>query len=79
MADETYQIIVDGTTRKQRLSALQAAVGKYVAKERERLNKELVLLKAALDGRTAGKGIQSIAVDYCSAVARKDLKSFLEK
>jgi hypothetical protein len=65
-------------TRASRLKALETATTKYITAERKRLNDEVAALKAILEGRTGGKAIQSVAANYVGAVARKDLKSFLE-
>jgi hypothetical protein len=74
--------VVDGmatdATRADRLKALEKATTKYITAERKRLNDEVAALKAILEGRTGGKAIQSVAANYVGAVARKDLKSFLE-
>ena len=63
--------------RKQRLGQLKAAVDEYVGKERTRLQNEQKSLKAILDGRTGGKGIQKDAQSATSKVAGSDLSYFL--
>lgn len=63
--------------RKQRLAELKSAVDEYVGKERTRLENEGKSLKAILDGRTGGKGIQKDAQATVSKLAGADLYYFL--
>jgi hypothetical protein len=71
------EILGSAQTRAQRLQNLKDATLRYVTEERKRLKDEAAALEKVLSGRTGGKALQSVAVDYCSAVARKDLESFL--
>lgn len=59
------------------LQELRKTTKEYVAKERTRLQNEAATLKAILNGRTGGKGIQAVSTAVVAAVAKKDIKSYL--
>lgn len=63
--------------RKQRLTSLQTAVNEYYTTEKKRLENEVKVLKAILDGRTAGKGIQKSGTATVSKAAQSDLAAYL--
>ena len=63
---------------KQRLETLQIAVNEYYLAEKTRLTNEVEVLKAILDGRTAGKGIQRTGVAGVSRAVYTDLASYLK-
>lgn len=63
--------------RKARLESLKTATLDYVSKERLRLENEAKSLKAVLDGRTGGKGIQKDAQAAVSKIAGNDLFYYL--
>lgn len=64
-----------GTTALVR--ELRKTAKEYISKERSRLENEAASLKAILNGRTGGKGIQATSTAVVSAVAKKDIKSYL--
>lgn len=65
------------TTRKERIAELKSTALDYIAKERTRVQNEVKVLQAVLDGRTGGAGIQKVSVKVVAAAADKDLASFV--
>jgi len=64
--------------RNSRLNDLKQAVHDYVDKEKTRIGNEVKVLKAILDGRTAGAGIQASSTAVVAAVAQSDLNDYLK-
>lgn len=62
--------------RLERLSNLEKAVKEYVKKEKARIDSEVSVLEAVLEGRTGGAGA-SISKTKIAAVALNDLSEFL--
>lgn len=65
-------------SRAERLQALRDATHEYVAAEKKRIENEVAVLEAVLDGRTAGKGIQAQSTSTVAAVAQSDLTAYLQ-
>lgn len=65
-------------SRSSRLTDLETATKDYVKNEKKRIENEVKVLEAVLQGRTAGAGIQANSVAVVSAVAFADLASFLK-
>lgn len=65
-------------SRSSRLTDLQTATKDYVKNEKKRIENEVKVLEAVLQGRTAGAGIQANSVAVVSAVASSDLAAFLK-
>jgi hypothetical protein len=65
-------------SRSSRLSDLETATKDYVKTEKKRLENEVKVLEAVLDGRTAGAGIQANSVAVVQAVAESDLSAYLK-
>jgi nitrogen fixation/metabolism regulation signal transduction histidine kinase len=65
-------------SRAARVDSLQRATEEYVKVEKKRLENETKFLKAVLQGRTAGAGIQQNSVAVVQAVAESDLASYLK-
>jgi hypothetical protein len=65
--------------RRARIKALQQSTHEYVAAEKKRIENEASVLKAILDGRTAGKGIQAKSTTTVAAVAEADLAAYLQE
>lgn len=65
-------------TRKERVKALKEATLEYIKAERARLENEASVLKAVLDGRTGGKGVQENLVKVVTAAAEADLAAYLK-
>lgn len=63
--------------RVDRLQQLQQTVDDYVSKEQDRINNEVSVLQAILNGRTGGQGIQSVSTAAVAAVANSDLAQYL--
>lgn len=57
---------------------MQDATKEYVKSEKKRLENEVKVLEAVLDGRTAGAGIQANSVAVVQAVAQSDLSAYLK-
>lgn len=66
-------------TRLEMLKKLQATTKEYVKKERTRLENEAKVLEAILKKRTGGRGIQAANTAVVSAVAQKDMDSYLSR
>lgn len=64
-------------SRDSRLQDLKQATDDYVKSEKDRLSNEVQYLKAVLQGRTGGAGIQANSVAVVQAVAEADLATFL--
>lgn len=64
--------------RSSRVQALADAVKDYTKKEKTRIENEVKVLEAILDGRTGGAGVQQSSTAVVEAVAKFDLKSYLE-
>lgn len=64
--------------RSSRLDDLKQAVDDYVSKEKTRIGNEVQVLKAILNGRTAGAGIQASSTAVVAAVAESDLTDYLK-
>jgi len=60
-----------------KLKALQQATKEYVSKERLRLTNEAAVLKAVMRTGQKGRGLQDVGIDAVSAVAEKDIASYL--
>jgi hypothetical protein len=65
-------------SRSARVQALADAVADYTSKEKLRIEKEVEVLEKILSGRTGGAGVQKSSTAVVEAVAKNDLKSFLE-
>lgn len=65
-------------SRSSRLQDLQDATKEYVKSEKKRLENEVKVLEAVLQGRTAGAGIQANSVATVQAVAESDLAGYLK-
>lgn len=65
-------------SRQSRLQDLQDATKDYVKSEKKRLENEVKVLEAVLDGRTAGAGIQANSVTVVQATAESDLSAYLK-
>lgn len=63
---------------KALLLEMQDATNKYVAEEKKRLENEATVLKAILNGRTAGKGVMSTPVAEASRAAYASLDKFMK-
>jgi hypothetical protein len=63
--------------RNERLQKLRDAARAYVKAEKDRIDQEVAILQAVLDGRTGGAGVQRFTVDVVSAVAQNDLAAYL--
>ncbi len=64
-------------SRASRLQQLQDATKQYVDSEKKRIENEVKVLEAVLQGRTAGAGIQTNSVATVQAVAESDLAAYL--
>ena len=64
--------------RASRVQALADAVKDYTKKEKTRIENEVKVLEAILKGRTGGAGVQASSTKAVEAVAKNDLKSYLE-
>jgi hypothetical protein len=62
--------------RADRLDALSKAVKEYVASEKTRIDNEVAVMQAILDGRGGGGGAGKEAVQ---AVAYNDLAAYLKE
>jgi hypothetical protein len=60
------------------LKALQDATNEYVTKEKTRIENEVAVLQAILDGRSAGSGIQSQTTKHVAAVAKAEIYAYLQ-
>lgn len=60
-----------------RLDRLEKAATDYVEAEKKRIDQEVLILKAILDGRTGGAGVQRFTVGTVDAVAQNDLAFYL--
>lgn len=58
---------------------LQKATKEYVKKEKTRISNEVAVLKAILNGRTGGAGVQELGIGKITARAENSLAEFLEK
>jgi len=65
-------------SRTSRLEALKRDVKAYVAKEKERIDKDVAFLEAILSSRTGGRGVQAVSETQTSNGAQQDLASFLK-
>lgn len=65
-------------SRSDRLKALRDAVHQYADAEKKRIENEVAVLQAVLDGRAAGKGIQQSSTTTVAAVAESDLAAYLQ-
>lgn len=65
-------------SRTDRLNALRKAVHQYADAEKKRIENEVAVLQAVLNGRTAGKGIQQSSTTIVAAVAESDLAAYLQ-
>lgn len=63
--------------REGRLDALQEALNGYYDEEKKRLTNEVSVLKAVLQGRAAGGGVQESSTDTVSKAAESDLAAYL--
>lgn len=61
----------------ERLLEVQEAAREYTEKETERLENEVASLKAILDGRLAGKGLQANPITDVTKDGYKSLQDFL--
>lgn len=66
-----------GSQRDQRLQNLLQAVQQYVQAEQTRINNEVSVLQAVLNGRTGGAGIQASSTAVVAAVAQNDIAAYL--
>ncbi len=64
--------------RNSRLDALKSATKDYIKTEKKRVENEVKVLEAVLNGRTGGSGIQAVSVAVVDAVANKDLADYLK-
>lgn len=64
--------------RSERVKKLADAVEKYATNEKTRIENEVKVLEAILKGRTGAAGVQQSSTDVVEAVAKFDLKSYLE-
>jgi hypothetical protein len=64
--------------RASRVQKLADAVKDYTKKEKTRIENEVKVLEAILKGRTGGAGVQASSNKVVEAVAKNDLKSYLE-
>jgi len=64
--------------RNTRLDNLKTAVSTYVSDETTRIDREVKILKAVLDGRLGGAGIQAVSIKRVSEVAFNDLQGYLD-
>ena len=64
-------------SRLARLEELERAVKQYVAAEKTRIDNEVSVLEAILQGRTGGQGVQSITKRTISSVAKANIASYL--
>jgi hypothetical protein len=65
------------SSRASRVQDLADAVKDYTKNEKKRIDNEVKLLSAILDGRTGGKGVQKITTKVVKAVAQYDLDAYL--
>ena len=63
--------------RLQRVQELQEATVDYVTKEKKRIENEVSVLQAVLDGRTGGAGVQLPSKEQVKAVAYASLNDYL--
>lgn len=66
-----------GSQRDQRLQNLLQAVQQYVQAEQTRINNEVSVLQAVLNGRTGGAGVQASSTAVVAAVAQNDIAVYL--
>ena len=64
-------------TRLDRLQRLQKALEDYVSSEKTRIDQEVSILQAVLNGRTGGAGIQRFSIDVADAVTQGALAYYL--
>lgn len=64
-------------TRAERISKLATTAKGYIAAEKKRISNEVSFLKDVLDGRTAGKGIQSNPISNITSAVESDLAAYL--
>jgi len=65
--------------RASRVQALADAVKEYAGKEKTRIDNEVKILEAILNGRTGGAGVQASSTKVVEAVASNDLQAYLNK
>lgn len=65
-------------SRLSRVQELQTATKQYVAAEKKRIEDEVSVLEAVLDGRTGGRGVQRVGQEAVSAVAKANLAAYLQ-
>ena len=63
--------------RASRVQTLADAVKDYAKKEKTRIENEVKVLTAILDGRTGGAGVQKATAAAVEAVAKNDLDAYL--
>lgn len=63
--------------RVQRLQQLKQELDRYVDAEKTRIENEVSVMEAILQGRTGGAGIQTSPRQVIEAVAQNDLAAYL--
>ena len=64
--------------RIDRIEALKSSVDDYVKAEQKRIDDEVQVLEAILNGRTGGAGVQASSADVVASVAQSDLAAYLD-
>lgn len=67
------------STRLERIQELETTTFQYIVAEQTRINNEVSVLQAILNGRTGGAGIQQISKNQVASVAQNDLAGYLGK